>query len=260
MRLDDGFFRHPKARAAGRDGRQLFLAGLCWASANLTDGMIPKLSLPLVAAEAEVRASVAEKLTAAGLWIDHGDRYEIHAYLERNRSREQVEAEREAATERQRRAREAKAAKPKTSRQVSRRDKERSHADSHGPVTLLETHTETDMENATRSPAAEAFSESAGRRVARLHWEASDPKPTLAGKFIALVKLCEHFCEANVPEPDLLNALGRTRAYTIDSITFALKEAKPNGKPTRVAESWAAIDRVLGQDHVQAIDVQGRLA
>lgn len=92
--LDDGFFDHPKARAAGKDGRALYLAGLCHCGANLTDGRIDRAVLPLIAAKAEVRAAAtARRLIDAGLWIEDGDGWQVAGYLDRNKTRAQVEAE-----------------------------------------------------------------------------------------------------------------------------------------------------------------------
>lgn len=93
-KLDDQYFRHPKSRAAGRDGRALDLAAICYCSSALTDGFVSDAALPLIAAEAEVKASVARKLVDVGRWdaVDGG--YRVHNYEKRQRTREQVEAER----------------------------------------------------------------------------------------------------------------------------------------------------------------------
>lgn len=95
VKLDDGFFLHPKAQAAGKDGRALFIAGLCWSAGQLTDGTIPKSSVPVIAAMAGVKPSEAKRLVAAGLWHDRGDEYEIHAYLEYQPSGSTVRARRD---------------------------------------------------------------------------------------------------------------------------------------------------------------------
>jgi hypothetical protein len=71
VKIDDGFHRHPKARAAGKDGRALFVASLCSSSAAKADGYVPAHDLPVIAAEAEVRAKpTAARLVDVGLW--HG--------------------------------------------------------------------------------------------------------------------------------------------------------------------------------------------
>lgn len=95
VKLDDGFFLHPKAQAAGKDGRALFIAALCWSAGQLTDGVIPKSSVPVIAAMAGVKPSEAKRLVAAGLWHDHGDHYEIHAYLEYQPSGSTMRAKRD---------------------------------------------------------------------------------------------------------------------------------------------------------------------
>ena len=48
VKLDVGFFLHPKAIAAGRDGRDLFLAALCWSAQQVTDGLIPPSVVPML--------------------------------------------------------------------------------------------------------------------------------------------------------------------------------------------------------------------
>jgi hypothetical protein len=105
VKLDDGFFGHPKARSAGKDGRALFLAGLCYAGANLTDGKLSTSDLPIIAAMAEVPKNRARILVECGLWDEVADGWQIHEFLERNPSRETVESEREAARERMRKVR-----------------------------------------------------------------------------------------------------------------------------------------------------------
>jgi len=103
VKLDDGFFTHPKAVAAGKDGRELYLAGLCYASANLTDGFIPTAAVAIVAAMAGVKVSVAARLVDIGLWKPEGDAYAIHDYAEHQRTRAQVLSERNAARTRKQR-------------------------------------------------------------------------------------------------------------------------------------------------------------
>jgi general stress protein YciG len=86
VKLHGGFFRNRKARAVGKDGRELYLAGLCYAGDALTDGIIPKNILALVALEAEVKPTTAKKLVDNGMWIDEGDHYRIHDYDDWQRS------------------------------------------------------------------------------------------------------------------------------------------------------------------------------
>lgn len=81
VKLDDAFHRNPKAREAGLRGRALYIAGLCYCSAELTDGAIMKTMLPVLAAEADVKPADARRLVDVGLWVDVGDRYVVHDYL-----------------------------------------------------------------------------------------------------------------------------------------------------------------------------------
>lgn len=122
-RIDTGFHRHPKASAVGITGRALYISGLCFCAEQLTDGRIPKGSVPIVAAEAGVKPSVADALVEVGLWHDRGDHYSVNDYFDRgNPTRASVLAEREAARQR--------AAKARASRPESRRDSRRdAHAD-----------------------------------------------------------------------------------------------------------------------------------
>jgi hypothetical protein len=107
IKLDDQFFRHPKVVGAGRDDRLLYLAGLCYCGANLTDGLIPSGAIRLLAAEVEIAkpTAAAARLVEAGLWERAGADFRVHDYLEHNRSSERVRAEREAAAERMQRKR-----------------------------------------------------------------------------------------------------------------------------------------------------------
>lgn len=103
VRLDDNFFSHPKAVSAGRDARDLFLAGMCFCNRGLTDGFIPGEALRRLAADAEVdnAPALAAKLVEVGLWEATDGGYRIHQYLDYQPSKERVEAERAANAQRQ---------------------------------------------------------------------------------------------------------------------------------------------------------------
>lgn len=105
VKLDDGFFTNLKAVAAGLDGRALYIAGLCFCASGLTDGFIPADAVPVVAASAGVKAKLVARLVELGLWREVTGGYLVHDYLLYNPSREKVESDRKASTERQRRAR-----------------------------------------------------------------------------------------------------------------------------------------------------------
>lgn len=100
VKLDDQFFTRAKAQRASKDGRALYLAGLCFCAANLTDGLITSDDLRFVAAAAEVRPVTYRKLIEVGLWEEHPEGFLVHDYLDYNPSAEQVKAERERDRER----------------------------------------------------------------------------------------------------------------------------------------------------------------
>lgn len=101
VRLDDRFPAHRKIRMLSDRAFRLYVSGLCYASENLTDGVIPAAELRIVA---DVRSSkaAAKELIERGLWENTNDGdYLIHDYLEYNPASDQVRAERDAKTARQ---------------------------------------------------------------------------------------------------------------------------------------------------------------
>lgn len=103
VRLDDGFFRHPKVLAAGRDARDLYLAALCYCGAGLTDGLVPVGALPILAVEAGVgkAAAAVNRLVAVGLFEEVPNGWRIHDYLAHQESADSVKAARAANAARQ---------------------------------------------------------------------------------------------------------------------------------------------------------------
>lgn len=95
VKLDDQFFMNPKSLAAGKDGRELYLAGLCYCAAQLTDGFIATAALPVVAASAGVKLSTARKLEQVGLWEESIGGFRVHDYLNYNPRATEVRALRE---------------------------------------------------------------------------------------------------------------------------------------------------------------------
>jgi hypothetical protein len=100
VKLDDAIFTDEAVMASGPDGRLLFIAGLCHASRNLTDGAIDKRVLPSIAALVGADPAAADLLVELGLWVDEGLIYRAPRYLDFNPPAEKVRAERLAAKER----------------------------------------------------------------------------------------------------------------------------------------------------------------
>lgn len=91
VKLDDGFYRHAKARAAGKDGRALFVASLCWCAANSTNGLVHDYDLAVLAAEADVKGpATARRLVDVGLWEPVTGGWVVRSYLEYNPSADHV--------------------------------------------------------------------------------------------------------------------------------------------------------------------------
>jgi hypothetical protein len=93
FKLDDQFPDHPKMLRAGPDAGWLYVCGGCYCSRHLTDGLIPKEA---VATLSTLRGAtrLAARLVDVGAWHDRGDCYEMHAYLDYNPSRDDVESKR----------------------------------------------------------------------------------------------------------------------------------------------------------------------
>lgn len=115
VKVHDGLPEHPKFLAVGGDAGWLWLCGDCYCSRQTTDGRIPKALVPRLSDRADPMA-LAARLVDVGLWIDRGDHYEMHDYLEHNRSAAEIKelrAKRSAAGSRGGRARVANEAKRK---------------------------------------------------------------------------------------------------------------------------------------------------
>ena len=91
VRIDDGFYDHPKIVALSDAAYRAFVDGLCYAGRHLTDGHIPEAALRRLA-----RGPAVRELEACGLWERNGNGIVIHDYPEYQPSRSEVEANREA--------------------------------------------------------------------------------------------------------------------------------------------------------------------
>lgn len=103
FRLEDSFHSHPKVIRAGNEAVGLYVRCGTYAAEHLTDGFIPE-HVALLYGSAEL----AETLVGAKLWRRTRGGWRMPDYLDYNPSAQQVDKEREAKTERQRRWREAR--------------------------------------------------------------------------------------------------------------------------------------------------------
>lgn len=101
VKIDDRFFHNPKIRRAGKDGRELYLAGLTYVNGELTDGFIHRDDVAYIAGWAEVNAipETVAQLVALRLWESVENGFLIHDYHEYNPSRAEVLATRQARAE-----------------------------------------------------------------------------------------------------------------------------------------------------------------
>jgi len=143
VKLDDGFPEHPKAVGLSDAALACWVRGLCYASRNLTDGGVPTPALRLVGTR-----KAATELVAAGLWDETPDGWFVHDYGEHQRTRDEVETQREQNRERARVSRQRRSERART----SQRDKGVSHSE----VTKPESESETETELITIAPAPPA--------------------------------------------------------------------------------------------------------
>lgn len=113
FRVDDDLALHPKAIAAGNAAMGLWVRAGAYASQYLTEGFVPRGIIGTLGG----RPRDAQALVDAGLWEPVADGWRFHQWAERQPTRAQVEADRAAAAERQRRAREK-------AREKARRERE----------------------------------------------------------------------------------------------------------------------------------------
>lgn len=96
VKLDDQFPDHPKVVAAGGDAAWLYVAGLCYCQAKLTDGHIPSGVVPRLS-DRKFPTKLADKLVAVGLWTKDAKGYIVHDYKEYNIPAKEIREKRELA-------------------------------------------------------------------------------------------------------------------------------------------------------------------
>lgn len=90
--LDDQYAEHPNNWDLSDAAFRLHTAAICYANKHLTDGEIPATKVRTLVPR--FRAAALRELLADH-WIDKGDAYAIRDFLDWNRSKAQVQAERE---------------------------------------------------------------------------------------------------------------------------------------------------------------------
>lgn len=91
LNLDDGFTEHIKVDVLSHGAFRLHTSGLCYCARELTDGFVPKNRVTRLMPD--YKPSFLAELTETLMWIPNKRGYDIHDYLEWNKSREWWEAE-----------------------------------------------------------------------------------------------------------------------------------------------------------------------
>ena len=111
-KIDDGFYANLKIMGLSDAAFRLYVTGLNWSVAQLTDGHIAEVVLPvcLPTATPKPRDRAVADLVNAGLWapceVHSSPRcWTVHDFADYQPTRESVEADRQANRERQRRYR-----------------------------------------------------------------------------------------------------------------------------------------------------------
>lgn len=106
VKLDTGFFSHPKVLEAGGDAALLYLHVLCWCGEHATDGHVAKFArtslevTPFLTRDAPGSAAelAANRLLDVGLWTTSEDgSIDVHDYSAHQVSKATRDAERESA-------------------------------------------------------------------------------------------------------------------------------------------------------------------
>ncbi len=134
IRLDDGFLDHPKFLEAGPLAGFLNIAAIAWSARNNTDGFVPRVQVRRLVdfegyawegemvggGEDAAAPDLAEHLVHVGLWRRVEGGFEIHDYLDWQRSAADREAARGRAVEAGRKGGRAKSGKRPASESLSK--------------------------------------------------------------------------------------------------------------------------------------------
>ena len=93
LNLDDNFADHPKVDGLSDGAFRLHVAGMLYTSKHMLDGFVPASRVPRLTRT--YRPRFLAELMGERIWLPADAGYTIHDYLDWNRSREQIEADRE---------------------------------------------------------------------------------------------------------------------------------------------------------------------
>lgn len=87
--LDNNYGEAPKNWALSDKAFRLQTCAIIYANTNRTDGAILKSKVPTLIPR--FRQAAVDELVKAGHWVDTGDTYTIHDFLDHNASRAEIE-------------------------------------------------------------------------------------------------------------------------------------------------------------------------
>jgi hypothetical protein len=90
--FDDQFPSHPKVIGLSDAAFRLHTSGICYCAQFRTDGIIPAATVPTLVPRYRKRS--LDELLDRAIWVPRAGDYEIHDYLEWNRSRAEIEEDR----------------------------------------------------------------------------------------------------------------------------------------------------------------------
>lgn len=102
--VDDVWFTNPKVTRLSKDAKLLYLAGNCYCSRNLTDGVLTKTAVRIVLLEVTAKPRHVTELHEAGFWDRLEDGYLVHDWHDINRPAEEIKQRRKEISEKRREA------------------------------------------------------------------------------------------------------------------------------------------------------------
>lgn len=231
FRVDDKFPTHRKVLSLPRGPRRLAAVGAwtlagAWVSGSSHDGVVPSYVLD----DLGIPPKVAVDLVTAGLWEATDDGYLVHDYPDYNPSKEQVDRDRAAAAERQRRGRE---------KQRSRRDSSVTNGVTHTEVTEAVTHPVTVVPSrpvptpTTPTTAANAADDASAVVAAFVDGATSSgmdrPGPSIIGR---VGKSAKQLLSNGATTTDLLVAAKRLGANGWDDLEREVRRVQADKRPS----------------------------
>jgi hypothetical protein len=163
VKLDDGWWCHPKTLGVSLEARGLYIMALCWSSAQSTDGEIPEEVVTLMSHG--TNADLADELVFYTLWHKVDTGYQIHDFLKYQMSAADRKAMTRANAERKARSR------AQTVTKKSQRDNKNVTADKR----TSHTHTHTDTQTELKQSRSSSTSLESSSRFDEF-WDAYDHK------------------------------------------------------------------------------------